>query len=172
MNSKYRQILLLIWLSLAGLSQSGMASDSFVQGVLGELPAEEKILLRGEVLDAIRTVYGSRYPASSVSYWEKAGRRVWILKSRGKHGYVEAGFVTEAERLVRVRVLDSKEVRGKVIETERFLKQFVGSGLDETHQLDQRVDGVSGATVSVNALKKMALVALVLDSFVSGGISQ
>ena len=167
MNSKTLYALL-TGLILAGISRAGVAPETFVNESLGVLPAKQKILLQGEVQDAVRSVYGGRYPAFSIPYWEQDGARVWILKARGKHGYVQAGFVVRDGRLCSASVLSSKEQRGRFIETSRFLKQFDGAGLKESRKIDRRIDGVSGATLSVNAMKKIARLALVLDAFLAG----
>ena len=164
MTSK-RLVLFCAVLSLAGLSMAGEAPEQFVEAVLGQLPAEQKIRLSGDLQQGVKEAYGGRYPGFSVSYWQQGNRRVWALKARGKHGFVHAGFVTQEGRIVQVRVLSSKEQRGRMIETPRFLDQFAGVGLKGGAALDKRIDGISGATYSVNAVKKMARVALYLDSF-------
>ncbi|MDH3345684.1 MAG: FMN-binding protein [Kiritimatiellaceae bacterium] len=165
MNSK-RFLFLLAWLCLCGWSPADTKSETFIEASLGQLPVKQALKLKGEVAQAVRSVYGGRYPALSIPYWQQAGKRVWILKARGKHGYVHAGFVVEEGRLIKTEVLAFKEQRGKFINTSRFLRQFTGVGLKKNGQLDRRIDGYSGATLSVNSMKKMARLALLLDSLV------
>lgn len=161
-----RQVLLAAMLGLAGLSSAAESPEQFVETVFGTLPATQKIRLSGEVQEGLREAYGGRYPGFSVSFWQQGGQRVWALRARGKHGFVHAGVATLEGRIVRIQVLSSKEKRGRMIETPRFLDQFAGTGLSEGVKLDRQVDGISGATYSVNAVKKMARVALYLDSCV------
>ena len=166
MNSK-NLVCLLAGLLLCGNSSAEMSTEAFVESSLGRLPAEKRILLQGDVQEAVRSAYDGRYPAFSIPYREQDGKRVWVLKAQGKHGYVKAGFVIQDGRLLNPWVLSSKEQGGRGIETSPFLKQFEGVGLKGPSQMDRRIDGLSGATLSVNAMKKMARTALVLDSFVT-----
>lgn len=166
MTSK-RLVLFCAMLSLTGLGMAGDAPEQFVETVFGDLPATQTIRLSGDVQKGVKEAYGGRYPGFSVSYWQQGNRRVWALRARGKHGFVRAGLVTQEGRIVQVKVLSSKEQRGRMIETPRFLDQFAGVGLKGGAALDKRIDGISGATYSVNAVKKMARVALYLDSLVS-----
>ena len=46
-----------------------------------------------------------------------------------------------------------------------FTDQFRGLKLTNDHLLTARIDGISGATLSVRALTKLARVALLLDRF-------
>ncbi len=157
-------LILMAGLCLCGRSLADTLPEAFIEASLGSVPAEQQIVLLGEVEQAARSAYGGRYPASMVSYWQLEGRRVWILRARGKFGYIHAGFVVEGGRLVDTEVLSSKEKRGRMISSDRFLQQLAGLGLRKNGTFDRRVDGYSGATVSVNAMKKMVRLALVLDS--------
>jgi hypothetical protein len=161
-----RQVLFVAVLSLARLSLADQSPEQFVETVFGQLPAEQKIRLSGDVQKGVQKAYGGRYPGFSVSYWQKEDRLVWVLKASGKHGFVHAGLVTREGRLEQIKVLSSKEQRGRGIETPRFLDQFTGVGLKEGAELDRQIDGISGATYSVNAVRKMATVALYLDSVI------
>lgn len=165
MTSK-QLVLVYAVLSLTGLSLAGEPPEQFAATVFGALPATQTIRLSGDVQKGVKEAYGGRYPGFSISYWQQSNRRVWALRARGKHGFVHAGLVTQDGRVVRIKILSSKEQRGRMIETPRFLDQFAGAGLKEGAKLDRRIDGISGATYSVNAVKNMARVALYLDSFV------
>ena len=44
--------------------------------------------------------------------------------------------------------------------------QFKDATLTTERNLDRKIDGISGATLSVNALTKLARLALFLDSYV------
>lgn len=142
----------------------GDSPEAFAERVFGERPAQQKLWLSGAVKEGMRTAYGGRYPGSSVRYWQQGDQRLWVLKARGKHGFVHAGLITRKGRIVQISVLESKEQRGRMIETSRFLDQFTDARLSDGRKLDQRIDGISGATYSVNAVKKMARAALYLDS--------
>jgi hypothetical protein len=165
-----RALLFAAVLSLAGLSTSAESPERFAETVLGELPAAQKIRLSGEVKDGVQEACGGRYSGFYISYWQQDDQRGWALRARGKHGFVHAGVVTRQGRLVQIKVLSSKEQRGRGIETAQFLDQFNGAGLKTGTKLDRRIDGISGATYSVNAVKRMARVALYLDHWVDATV--
>jgi len=154
-------------LILFGLSAAGESPEAFVESVFGEVPALQKIRLSGEIKTGVKEAYGRRYPGFSVSYWQKGGQNIWTLKASGKHGFIHAGLVTRQGRLIRIKILSSKEQWGRSIETFLFLDQFNGAGLKGGSQLDRRIDGISGATYSVNAVKRMARAALYLDTYIN-----
>ena len=68
--------------------------------------------------------------------------------------------------MVKSEVLVFRETRGRRICSDRFLKQLKGLFLKKNGKLNRKVDGYSGATYSVNAMRKMARLALYLDSLV------
>ena len=62
------------------------------------------------------------------------------------------------------RVLVYRESRGGEVRYPSFLKQLVGVALVGEQQLSARVDNIAGATLSVNAMSRMARLALYFDS--------
>ena len=65
--------------------------------------------------------------------------------------------------LVDVRVLIYRESRGWEVKYPAFTDQFRGARLTSDGKLDQSIDGISGATLSVHALTRLARLALLLD---------
>lgn len=59
-------------------------------------------------------------------------------------------------RIVGLRILEHKETKNYVhfMETPGYLKQFLGKGIHEGFEIDKDIDGISRATVSVNAMAK------------------
>jgi Na+-translocating ferredoxin:NAD+ oxidoreductase RnfG subunit len=60
--------------------------------------------------------------------------------------------VDRAGVVVGVVVLEHKEVRGKPIVKQRFLKQYLGKTSKDPVRVQKDIDGVTGATVSSRAL--------------------
>ena len=54
----------------------------------------------------------------------------------------------------KVRVLIYREQHGGEIASKRWLKQFEGKTIKNTKTLNKEVDGISGATLSCNAITK------------------
>jgi hypothetical protein len=123
------------------------------------------VQIRGALATNVAAILGHAYPRASVTYWRADGKTVWILDGRGKSGWFKAGFAVSEGRITLCEVLDYRESRGREVRSRRFLRQFDGLALRRgTHELDRRVDGISGATISVNAMLNLARLALLLDA--------
>ncbi len=62
-----------------------------------------------------------------------------------------------------IRVLTFRESRGGEIAMSSYSDQFAQTSLDAEYSLNQQIDGISGATLSVIAMKKVARLALLLN---------
>lgn len=139
---------------------------AFLAEAFGATPPAPKVL----VLDAsaqtkLSAAFGRNYPQAQIRYWRANGRTAWILDDLGKVGYqlTTSGFVVKDKAIDFARVLIYRESRGEQIAEASFLKKiagarYAGAGLDRT------VDNISGATLSVKMMERMAAAALVLDS--------
>jgi hypothetical protein len=98
-----------------------------------------------------------------IRYWRKESSSVWILEEIGKHKPITAGFWIENGIIRKAKVLAFRESRGWEIKSPYFLKQFDGISIQPNNTLSADIDGISGATLSVRAMKKMAHIALHLN---------
>ena len=96
-------------------------------------------------------------------YWQKAGRSAWILDEIGKEKPISIGVVIDQGRIETIRVLVFRETRGWEVKHDFFTDQFLGASLTDDQNLDRHIDGISGATLSVRAMTKVARLALYLD---------
>lgn len=98
-------------------------------------------------------------------YWRANGRTAWILDDLGKPGYqlTTAGFVVKAGMIEVAKVLIYRESRGEQVADGSFLKQLLGAKL-AGGAIDKHVDNISGATLSVQMMQRMAATALKLDA--------
>jgi len=101
-----------------------------------------------------------------VRFWQdpegRANRTVWILDEIGKEKPITAGVVVNDGVIERIEVLVFRESRGWEVKYPFFTDQFASAALSERGQLSRRIDGITGATLSVRAMKRMARVALKL----------
>jgi hypothetical protein len=102
------------------------------------------------------------YPGLRIRYWSRDKRSAWILDEIGKEKPITVGLVVNDRGLERVRVLAFRESRGWEVRHPFFTDQFKGIGLTAGRRLDRDIDGISGATLSVRALEKLARLALCL----------
>jgi hypothetical protein len=60
-------------------------------------------------------------------------------------------------------VLEFRESRGWEIRYPFFTDQYAGTELNDNDGIDRAIDGITGATLSVNAANKVVRVALICD---------
>lgn len=163
-----RVLALLLMISLAGslpASEVYQTPEAFLQDVFnGDPPAPGVLWLKSEVRDASTNILGHPYAGLRVRYWQEAQRSAWILEEIGKEKPITVGIVVNGNALERVRVLEFRESRGWEVHFPFFTDQFNGVGLTADRQLDKNTDGISGATLSVRALEKLARLALYFNS--------
>jgi hypothetical protein len=130
----------------------------------GHPPEPAEMWLTGAIRKTSTQILGHPYPGLRIRYWAQAARSAWILEEIGKEKPITVGLVVNHHALERVRVLEFRESRGWEVRYPSFTEQFNGARLTPEQQLDREVDGISGATLSVRALEKLARLALYLDS--------
>ena len=142
--------------------------ESFIHNAfVGEVPERQKIKLDADLKDRIKKILGHRMRGSRLRYWQQDDRTVWILEEIGKTKPITTGLIVKAGKIEQLKVLKFRESRGGEIRYPFFTDQFKGVGLDDRNNLDQSIDGISGATLSVRAMKKLARVAILLHNHVS-----
>ncbi|WP_420426318.1 FMN-binding protein [Algiphilus sp.] len=142
--------------------------EEFLAQHLGPEPPPPQVLtIDSAAQERIRSVYGRPFPKPRLYYWAADGKTAWIFDDIGKEGYqpTTSGFVVEDGQIVAARVLTYRESRGEEVGEGFFLEQLEGARA-EGQALDQPVDNISGATESVEMMKRMALTAIAFDSLV------
>ena len=110
----------------------------------------------------MRQLLGHDYPALRLRYWCRGKRSAWILEEIGKDLPITVGVVIDDDRIRSLRVLVYRENRGGEVSTPAFTDQFDGATLGAPNELDRNIDGITGATLSVDALTRLATMALFL----------
>ena len=158
-------LLLLVLASTALARGVYQTPDDFLAEVFdGSPPGPAVIWLRGEVKNSVADILGHDYPALRIRYWGQAKRTAWILEEIGKEKPITVGLLVEDNTLRNIRVLEFRESRGWEVRHGFFTDQFNGARLTEEQELDRSIDGISGATLSVRALEKLARLAIYLHS--------
>lgn len=144
------------------------APEDFLAGVFdGDVPDAATLWLDGPLQDSAKAILGHPYASLRVRYWRDGERTAWILEEIGKERPITTGYVIDAGRIERVKVLVFRESRGWEVRYPSFTSQFDGATLEGDGTLDRHIDGISGATLSVRALKKLARLALMLHAEVT-----
>lgn len=140
---------------------------TFINDVFaGQPPAPDKLTLSGKLAQEVKEILEHRYKKIRLAYWRDEHRTAWILEEIGKERPITAGFVVENDKIEDFKVLIFRESRGWEIRNEFFTRQFTGAYLQTNTRLNQRIDNITGATMSVNAMKKLSRMALLLHNHV------
>lgn len=137
--------------------------SEFVSRAFGASPPEVGVLwLSGGIKQSVKQLLGHDYPALRLRYWCKAPRTAWVLDEIGKELPITVGVVVESGHIESLRVMVYRENRGGEVSTPAFTDQFNGISLGADWTLDGEIDGITGATLSVQALTRLARLALYL----------
>jgi hypothetical protein len=131
----------------------------------GQTPQAKALWINDEMRAASQRILGRTLRKLRMRYWQQDQRSVWILDEIGKDLPITTGIVVEDGSIRSVQVLIFRESRGWQVRYPFFTDQFVGAGLATDKQLDRSIDNISGATLSVNALKRQAQLALLLSTY-------
>lgn len=138
--------------------------DFLLEAFSGVTPEPGVIWLKGDLKNTASDILGHPYPGLRIRYWGEVGRSAWILEEIGKVKPITVGLVVNDDGLEKIRVLAFRESRGWEVRYPFFTDQFIGIGLTDDNDLTRPIDGISGATLSVRALKKLARLALYLHT--------
>ncbi len=145
--------------------------DEFLSLGFGEdAKPEPKVLWLTPALKArIKTIRGKEFPLLRVRYWRLGQKTAWILEEIGKEMPITIGVVVDLDSadgkslaVSRVDILAFRESRGWEVRHDFFTEQFKGAVLVRDDILSQHIDGITGATLSVRAVKQVARIALLL----------
>ncbi len=162
---KIRMIIgcVLAWVGASGHAgtQIYQAPENFVAEMFaGEAPPASALWLDAPLRAELAEVLG-RKPGLRIRYWGAAERTVWILEEIGKDHPITAGIAITDGAIDEIRVLVFRESRGWEVKYPFFTRQFQQARLTR-RGLSQNIDGITGATLSVHAMKRMARAALLL----------
>lgn len=154
---------LLLWLPVTADDKD--ATANFLEEAFPEEQPEPNIVwLTGERKKVVSRILEHNYPALRIRYWRNEQHSAWVLEEIGKEQPITFGVIISNGALLRIKVLTYRESRGGEVRYPFFTDQFKGIRIDDKQQLDRHIDGISGATLSVRAMKKIAALALYLDS--------
>lgn len=140
--------------------------QDFVHEVFSGTEPDARVLwITSALRPAVRDIIGHEPQALRVRYWTRDNRTAWILEETGKERPITVGVVVNRNKIERIKVLIYRESRGMEVHHPFFTDQFKGAALASDQQLDHAIDGISGATLSVRALTKVARLALYLNQY-------
>ena len=142
-----------------------MARDDFLRLAFDQAEPEMQTLwLTNETRSEAKDALGLAPNGLRMRYWAQGDRTAWILEEIGKDKPITIGVAINEQRIERVEVLAFRESRGFEIRYPFFTAQFTDMTLGDDGRLSSHVDGITGATLSVRAVDRVARLALWLDA--------
>jgi len=143
----------------------------FVAEAFTQQPEPQVIWVKGKLRGQIEEILQHKSLSKRIRYWKSESRSVWVLEEIGKKKPITVGIVIDDNKISRLKVLVFRETRGWEVRYPFFTQQFNNLTLNDNNSLSETIDGVSGATLSVRALKKLARIALLLNNTVQSQVS-
>ena len=167
MKKTFLHIFLLICIAASTNVLAGgvyLEPSEFINQVFDNNPPKAKVLwLNKGIKSKITDILSHRYRGLRTRYWQQHKKTVWILEEIGKEKLITVGIVINKQKIEQVKVLVFRESRGWEVRHDFFTDQFKQLQLHNDSHLSQSIDNISGATLSVRAVKKLARIALLLD---------
>ncbi len=160
--------LLLTLSTVAAVAETGQyqsRADFLLESLGSRDPQSGVVWLDDELRKLATGILGHPPGVLRMRYWYAGARTAWIIDEIGKEKPITLGVVVEDNEIQAFRVLQFRESRGWEIRYPFFTDQFSLRRLSKSGSLDGRIDGVTGATLSVRAATRSATLALVLDEY-------
>ena len=159
--SLFAAIILSVIPGIAAAERPYLEPSEFVAAAFpGTTPQVRVLWITPEIRAEVIRILGHEPAQLRQKYWTDGQKTVWIFDEIGKEDAITAGFVVKDGHIEQTRVLIYRESRGGEIRYPSFVAQFQGAALGEGQYLNKHIDGISGATLSVNAMVRMAREAL------------
>lgn len=143
--------------------------EDFLAKVYGSnVPGISLMPLRGETRKRAEAALGHDYSGMRLRYWQQDGTTAWILDEKSKDRPMTIGIgVNPAGEVKVLELLVYREPRGGEVHQAAFREQYKGLSLTDQDALSAQVDGITGATLSVDAMNRVVAMALVLHQAVT-----
>ncbi|RDH81267.1 MAG: FMN-binding protein [endosymbiont of Galathealinum brachiosum] len=161
----YKLIFLFLIISAGSSYAKGtyQQPEEFVSEAFTKQPEPQVVWIKGELRAQIENILQHKYKAKRIRYWQFDKRSVWVLEEIGKKKPITVGIIIDDNKISQLKVLVFRETRGWEVRYPFFTKQFNQLSLKTDNSLSETIDSISGATLSVRALRKLAQIALLLN---------
>lgn len=164
--------LLLIFFSFIAMSSFAgtayMTHEEFLHKSFGSItPVSKTLWLTTSTKTIAEDIVKRPISQLRFRYWQLNNTTTWVLDEIGKEQPITIGIKIDKGEVTSVDILQFRETRGYEVRFPFFTKQFKQARLLTNFTLSQAIDGISGATLSVSAVKRSVQLALFLDQQVS-----
>ncbi|MCG8324492.1 MAG: FMN-binding protein [Thiotrichales bacterium] len=137
--------------------------DDFIADVFsGNPPGAKRLWIKKDLHKEIKRILERDLGVLRLRYWREDNRTAWILEEIGKEKPITTGLVVNNHAIEQLKILIFRESRGWEVRHPFFTDQFKGIRLKANTRLDKKIDAISGATLSRNAMIKLSRLALFL----------
>lgn len=164
-------LFILLSISCANAYAEGIYQNpaDFINESFSSKPPKSSVLwITKSLKPEIYNIMGHDLGVLRIRYWKKNGKTVWVLNEIGKEHPITVGLVVKENKIQQLKVLIFRESRGGEVRHPFFTEQFKQIGITTKNKLERSIDGISGATLSVTALKKLARLALYFHQQIIG----
>ena len=144
------------------LATEYLSPQNFVAQSFEKPPRLRTLWLNEEHQLLAKRTLGHAYRGLRVRYWQYDTKTAWILDEIGKEKPITIGVVLDSNKIEKITILAFRESRGGEVRHPFFTHQFSGLFLKDNAELSDRIDGISGATMSVRAVSNVSRFALAL----------
>ena len=161
--------LALVILPQAAVADTVSKQAAFLNQVFNNEPVSkpQTLWLTKEIKQELKGLFDYEIGVLRVRYWMQGDTTAWVLDEIGKEQPITMALAIGASGVKSIQVLEYRESRGGEIQYPFFTQQFDHAVLEQSNnklKLDRNIDGITGATLSVRAMTKVAKVALYLHS--------
>ncbi|WP_461482236.1 FMN-binding protein [Porticoccus sp.] len=126
----------------------------------GEPPEAKSLLLTPQLKETATEIMHRQVRGLRTRYWQSGGTTAWIMEEIGKELPITIGVVIRDDQVAQVKILAFRESRGWEVRYPAFTDQFRDVKITPELKLDKHIDGITGATLSVRAVRKVTTLAL------------
>ncbi len=164
-----KKITLLFFISFSLVfAETYLSKEDFLKEAFSDnIPKPQLLWISKAIRPQVEKILQHKAGFLRTRYWKNAAKTVWILDETGKTKPITVAVIIEQQKIAQLKVLAFRESRGWEVKHDFFTQQFEQIGLNDDLRLTQSIDGISGATLSVRALTKMAQLALFFDKKVN-----
>lgn len=124
------------------------------------IPQPKSLWLTPQLKKTAREIVGHQIRGMRVRYWQNGSKTLWIMEEIGKELPITIGVIVVKGHIEQLKILAFRESRGWEVRYSAFTDQYQNATITPDYKLDQSIDGITGATLSVRAVNKAAALAL------------
>jgi FMN-binding domain len=141
-----------------GVYQTG---PDFIAETFGSsTPQAKSLWLTPQLKNTAKNIMDRRIRGIRVRYWQHEDKTAWIMEEIGKELPITIGVVVTKGHVEELKILAFRESRGWEVRYPAFTAQYQNVKMTPDYKLDQHIDGITGATLSVRAVTKVVKLAL------------